>query len=128
MNTVGRFVLIWAAVVLAFDSVASVASMTTGIPYGWFSLGSAVIYLAAGYVGAPRFGLSKAVAAVIAVALVDATLGWALSWLIGPGRIDAPDLSVGVMVAAGALGALVFGTVTGAVGGWVGLRIRGGAP
>lgn len=124
MSPVWRFVFTWAGVVLVFDLVASVVSTMGDVPYGWFALGSAVIYLAAGYVGAPRFGLSTATIAVVSVAAVDATLGWALSWIIGAGRMDEPDVSVGVLLVSGMLSALVFGAITGAAGGWIGLRAR----
>ena len=117
-----RFILTWGVIVLTFDLVASVTSIVAGIPYGWFSLGSLLIYLSAGYIAAPRFGLPKTIAAVAVVALVDATLGWGLSLALGAASLDDPDFSVPVVLISGAASGLLFGAVVGAVGGWVGSR------
>lgn len=124
LGTFPRFVAAWGAGILAFDAAASVTSLLTGLPYVWFTVGSVAIYLGVGYNGAPRFGLKMAVVAAIFVALVDATLGWGLSWLIGPGRLEAPNVPTGSLVLSGAIGALIIGGVTGLLGGWVGLKRR----
>jgi hypothetical protein len=122
MSKFSTFVLAWAAAVLTFDTAASVTSLLTRVPYMWFTLGSAVIYLTASYKGAPRFGLRMAVAAALLVSLIDATLGWGLSWLIGPGQVEDPEIPFGAALVIGATGSLVFGATTGLLGGWVGLK------
>jgi hypothetical protein len=124
MGTFPRFVAAWGAGILVFDAAASVTSLLTGLPYVWFTVGSVAIYLGAGYNGAPRFGLKMAVLATIFVALIDATLGWGLSWLIGPGQVQGPDVPTAALVLSGAIGALIIGGVSGLIGGWAGLKRR----
>ena len=107
-NSFPGFVARWAGVVLVFDIAASLTSLGAGLPYGWFMIGSVVIYLAAGYMGAPRFGVRSAAGATVLVALVDATLGWAVSWFIGPGQPPDPAPSISALLISGAIGALIF--------------------
>ena len=124
MTGLQRFILIWAAGVLVFDLIASITSLLAGIPYGWFSIVSAAIYLTVGYVGARRFGLRKAVLAAITVALVEATLGWGISWVIGPGQTTDPEFSTAAIIVTGVLLAPVLGGITGFIGGWIALKRR----
>ena len=121
-NSFAGFVARWAGVVLVFDVAASLTSLGTGLPYGWFTIGSVVIYLATGYMGAPRFGVRSAVVATVLVALVDATLGWAVSWFIGPGQPQDSGASTSALLISGAIGALIFGGITGLLGGWIAVR------
>jgi hypothetical protein len=76
--------------VIVFDLVASFASRHFGFAYARASIGSYVIYLAIGFFAA-RGAVANAVAVAAATAavagLVDASLGWAISWRIGPGRL-----------------------------------------
>jgi len=78
MNPWSRIALIGAAAVVAFDTLASFAARTAGIPYVWASLGSFFLYAAVGYLAA-RASLNKqvrvAALAGLAVGLTDATVG-----------------------------------------------------
>jgi tetrahydromethanopterin S-methyltransferase subunit D len=121
-NSFPGFVARWAGVVLVFDIAASLTSLGTGLPYAWFTIGSVVIYLAVGYMGAPRFGVRSAAGATVLVALVEATLGWAVTWFIGPGQLPDPDASISVFLISGAIGALIFGGIMGLLGGWFAVR------
>ncbi len=130
-NSFPGFVARWAGVVLVFDIAASLTSLGTGLPYGWFMIGSVVIYLAAGYMGAPRFGVRSAAGATVLVALVEATFGgprlfdaprWAVAWFIGPGQLPGPDFSISAFLISGAIGALIFGGIMGLLGGWFAVR------
>ncbi len=85
-----RIALICILAVIALDVTASMISRGTGMPYEWASYGSWILYMALGYfVGrsSPRSPLKSAAAAGVIFGLADATLGWAASWLLGPGRI-----------------------------------------
>lgn len=55
-----------------------------------------------------------------ALAFVDVTAGWAVSWWIGPGR-PASGLTP-MTVLGGAMTAFVLGGLAGAVGAWLGIR------
>jgi hypothetical protein len=87
MNPFSRVVLFGALVVLAFDVIAATASRMLDFPYGFVALGSYLIYAAAGHFAARATGsISRGALAGFAVGLVESTLGWLLSAVIGPGR------------------------------------------
>jgi hypothetical protein len=90
MNVNQRVVLICVVAVIAFDAIASVISRSAGIPYEWASYGSWVLYIALGYLAAytaARSPLKAAAIAGLVFGVADATLGWATSWILGPGRV-----------------------------------------
>ena len=79
--------------VLAFDTAAAVASRVTGFEYSYAAFGSWLLTAVAGYHAArgrqeDRVPAAGAVGLVIGLAQV--TVGWALSWAIGPGRVGEP--------------------------------------
>jgi hypothetical protein len=85
-----RVVLICILAVVAFDALASIVSRGTGMPYGWATYGSWILYIALGYLAgrtSPRSALKFSALAGMIFGFADATLGWATSWLLGPGRI-----------------------------------------
>jgi hypothetical protein len=108
-----RVLLISAAVVLVFDTVAAGASAALGFPYTAATVGSWLIYAAAAFFGARAGGgVWMGVLAAAMTGLVDSTAGWLISSAIGPGR------PVGAAASPGAIAATVV-TVTvlaGAVG------------
>ena len=81
-----RLIAIFALVVVAWDAAASLLSLMTTVPYGWSVVVSTPIYLFLGYRVVLRHSTLSAFSVGILVALVDATLGWAIAWWIGPGR------------------------------------------
>lgn len=98
MNQFWRVVGLGAVSVLVFDTVASLASKGLGFPYGYASIGSVLIYCAVGYFVFRRWSLIRAVGAAILVELVDATLGWFISWQIGPGALPIDQVSSTIIV------------------------------
>ena len=93
-----KVILLGGAAVLGFDLVASLASRSLGFDYSRASIGSFVLYFAVGYFaarGATTGPLRHAAMAGAAVGLVDASLGWAISSTVGPGRPSgSPELTV----------------------------------
>jgi len=108
------FVLRWGAGLLAFDILASLTSEASGLPYGWFSLGSGILYFLIGMRGTVRLGPKLALRAAILVATIDATLGWSISWIVGPGRPLSPASPSALVV--GALSVIVVGSVIALLG------------
>lgn len=85
-----RLILSGIAAVIAFDAIASIVSRSTGIPYDYATYGSWILYTILGYVAgkvSPRTALQSAALAGLIFGVADATLGWATSWVLGPGRI-----------------------------------------
>lgn len=110
-----RLALIGAAAVVAFDAAASVASRVTGVAYSWATVGSWLLYAGFGYLASRAAGGSVQVAALTGAVLgaTDASLGWAVSWALGPGRMPGVDarrwVSTLIFVAALAAGIAAIG-------------------
>jgi hypothetical protein len=97
MSQFWKIVSLGAVAVLVFDTVASLASKGLGFPYGYASIGSVLIYAMVGYFVYRRWGLIRAVGAAVLVELVDATLGWFISWQIGPGALPIDQVSTPII-------------------------------
>jgi hypothetical protein len=104
--------------VVAFDAIAALLSREAGFDYDYAGLGSLLLYAATGYLaarGRTTRRLEAAAGAGFVVGAVDATLGWAIAWAIGPGRIEelTPALwfITAAMTGALALGVAVLGGV-----------------
>jgi hypothetical protein len=78
--------LIGSTSVVVYDAVASVASTALGFRYGLASIGSLALYAAIGAFAARTKSRSFSLAAGAIAGLSDATAGWGILWLIGPGR------------------------------------------
>ena len=87
MSKYWKIVIFGILAVLVFDTIASFASSVIGFPYEYASAGSIIIYCTIGYTCFICCGLKKAIVAALSVELVDATLGWYISWCIGPGAL-----------------------------------------
>jgi hypothetical protein len=92
-----------AALVLVFDTIAALLSRALGISYARFSVGSWIIYAAIGYFAtgfAPGNRIQTAIVAGVSLGVTDATLGWAISWWIGPGKVKGGLTPTRWMIAA----------------------------
>lgn len=102
--------------VLAFDAMGSYASHRFGFAYTNLVIGSLLIYVLVGVAAAGHTGSIRAGSvAGEAVAAIEATLGWAISWQIGPGRIpDRQATPAGI--ATRIIAVIAIGTICGAIG------------
>lgn len=80
--------LIGSLSVLIFDTLGSFASKYFQVNYILFIFGSVLIYASTGYFSARYGSLIFAIFISAIVGLIDSTLGWYISWLLGPGRVD----------------------------------------
>ena len=118
-----RVALLGVVGILTFDVVASFASRVFAFPYVRATVGSYLIYFAIGFCAARASTVAPLRTAAIAAAvagLAEASLGWWLSALIGPGRMTAGVeltlsrwIGVAIFVVAVAAG---IGSVGGRVG------------
>ena len=115
-----------AVAVVAFDAAASAASRRLGFAYTSAAAGSWAIYAAVGFVAGRHGGLRAAALAGAATGLVDATLGWYVSWRIGPGRVPG-GLTPRQWLSA-AVTVTLLAAAVGAVGGLGARLARPGAP
>jgi len=119
MSPFARVVGLACLTILVYATGMSAASRTFGFPYTSGIAGSYLIYAAAGFFGARAGGgLGMGVLAGAAAGLTDATLGWSISWVIGPGR--PPD---DVRTAGSIAGIVVFVTFLAAAVGFVGALV-----
>jgi hypothetical protein len=100
-----------AATVVGYDALAAWASLAVPFEYRLALVGSCLVYGTFGFVGARRLGFGRALAMGAWMGLVDASLGWAVSWHIGAGRLPGGPPGAGFWLLTalyvGALG-LVF--------------------
>ena len=121
MHRAVKTFLVGAATIVVFDTLGALASQQLGFRYSILSLGSYIIYFTITYWCGKQAGVLVATGTGAALGLVDSTLGWALSWAIGPGRPQEPMSSAAI---AGAIVFVVlFGGALGLVGGVVGWTI-----
>lgn len=123
MTAYARVLLLAGAAVLLYDGLMAVASIQFGFDYASALgvLGSSLLYAAAGFFGARvRTRTRDGVMAGAFAGLVDSTLGWLLSVLVGVGHagIEAGPPAVAVVV----VGVTLMGAVFGFVGGILGRR------
>lgn len=103
-----KVVAIGAVAVIAYDAVTALASHQFGFAYTRAAVGSYLLYAMVGYFAAKSDGLRSAVRAGATIGLIDASVGWAVSWAIGPGRpsngalTPVPWLVIAVIVASSA--------------------------
>jgi hypothetical protein len=119
-------ILLGGVAILAFDTLGSLASRRYGFAYSRLMVGSFAIYVASGFVTTTEGSIAPSVFAGAMVGLIESTLGWAISWKIGPGRptVDHQARS-SIVWTVGLVTAL--GGVFGGIGGWLRLMIVGGA-
>jgi hypothetical protein len=115
MKRILSVLLIGITVILLYDTVSAVVSRSTGVDYGWFGFGSLAVYLIFGFLVAKRSSWINGMAAGAAIGLIESTLGWAISWMIGPGKpsMDVNVFTIGLTVAFVTLSAAVVGLVGG---------------
>ncbi|HEX8246684.1 MAG TPA: hypothetical protein VF599_00750 [Pyrinomonadaceae bacterium] len=96
MKAVVSTILFGSFLVIIFDTLASLFSLHFQINYGWFGFGSLLIYIYVGFCCAKYGSLLWSAIGGGILGLVDSTIGWYISWIIGPGNpgveISAPEI------------------------------------
>jgi hypothetical protein len=110
--------------VLVFDALGATASRWLRFRYSRLAPGSYALYSATSVVAAHLGPAWIGVVAGAAVALVEATIGWAISWWIGPGRPSAPI----ALSRARVIRIIALVTLTGAAFGLVGALVAALTP
>lgn len=94
-------VLVGAGAVILFDAASSAASIALKSPYVYAAFGSMLIYAGLGYLAYRIGGVRTTLGIALLVGLVDSTLGWGVSWVIGPGALPVSQRSAPIIVIAG---------------------------
>jgi len=121
VNAIGVTVLLGAVAVVVYDTVGSFGSRRFGFAYSRLAAGSFLIHLLVGLAAARTGSFGAAVIAGAIVALVEATIGWAISWFVGPGRLAEEHATTSRLIMTVAT-VTISGAFFGVVGGglwWV---------
>jgi len=116
-----QIILIGVFAIVIFDTIGSLASRNFGFGYQWLVIGSYLIYAGVGFAASKYNGLIFAPLAGGITSLVDSTLGWYISWIIGPGRLNMEmDLTA---IISTVIFVTLTGVIIGLIGGLVGRAI-----
>ncbi len=85
-------ILFFGVVVIIFDGVWALVARSKEYNYARGTWVSLLIYLIAGGVTARSGGVLAGLLGGLITAGVEATIGWWISWKIGPGRLPNTDL------------------------------------
>ena len=110
-------------IMLGWEVIAAFLALRTGIPHEHFALGDYLIYASTGFAVARRRGVFASPLGGAAIAAVDATLGWTIAWVLGPGR-PAMGFSQPWLLVATVGFVIVIGAALGITGGIVGEFFR----
>ncbi len=111
-----------AAFVVIYDIAACLASRSLGFNYAYASFGSLIIYAGSSAIAAKVAAFEQALPAGAVAGIADATLGWWISWKIGPGRMAGGALSLSEWF-KGASTAVGMAMACAAAGAWLALKI-----
>ncbi len=100
------------AAVLLIASAGALASRRIGFPYPYLTILSFLVYGAAGILGARNGSIGAAALAGALVGLIDSTVGWRISWLIGPGA-PPPDKRSASAIASAIVSVVAMATAVG---------------
>jgi hypothetical protein len=116
-----RLALLFSIILVAYDAVAALAARGISVSYDSFSvLALVVIFFMGIYAG--RKKRWRAIAVVVIASAVEATAGWYVAALIGPGYV--PGWTMRGLIVMAAQSALLSSAV-GAVGVWIGVGVAG---
>jgi len=118
-----RIILFAGLAVLVLDTIGSFSSMQLGFPYACLAPISFLIYAMAGFFVARSASVWTSLFAGIIVGFVDATIGWAISWIIGPGKMPGVEFTTGMFIIT-AFSVVAIGAICALVGGVIGMLFR----
>ncbi len=84
-----HYLLIGSACVLTIDSLGALIAKKFSFKYAYLTLLSFLTYVLLGYYVGKNHTPEHAAIVCGLVGLLDSTVGWRISWLIGPGKIEA---------------------------------------
>jgi hypothetical protein len=109
--------------IILFDTLGALASRTLAFSYYSLAPASYLIYAGAGFFGARRAGWAGACFAGAITGVAESTIGWGISWAIGPGRPPGGYTGFGPLLFTIIL-VTALAAVLGCVGGLVARLIR----
>jgi len=128
-NQVSRIIAFSAAGIILIDTLGALVSRGFVFSYRYFIPVSFLTYIAIGFFVAKYATVIAAILAAAITGLVEATIGWAISWNIGPGRparlaSDVGEIEFAIVVALTIIFAVLFAATGGALGGIIRKAMR----
>jgi hypothetical protein len=119
---VWQVILIFGFIAIVFDGIWSTVAQAKGYTYSKGTWISFLIYTTAGVVAKQNGSLINGSMSGAGVAGIEATIGWWVSWMIGPGRL--PDTFSKEARSKAIFQTIVFVMLTGALFGILGAFIK----
>ncbi len=112
--------MLGAVCILLYDTSTAIFAQFYGIRYDSFALGSSLICIIFGFFAARSSGLLLAGMIGAFIGAVESSIGWYISWTIGPGNpgTEASVGLIGVVVIVVTAESAFFGLVGGFLG-WI---------
>jgi hypothetical protein len=109
------------AAILATETLASVAARWLGFKYKYSMVASVAIYAAVGWFTAKAAPAASPALAAALIGVTESTLGWGISWGLGPGRPSTMK-HIKAQVVLAVLGGAALAAAVGAAAGWLARR------
>lgn len=125
MSSVPRIILFGAVLIVVYDTVTALVSAGFGVSYGIFAIGSFLISFLFGLLAARKSRWFVGAIAGAVIAFSEATVGWAISWAVGPGKppVEMDAFAIVVTIAL----VIPIGAFLGLLGGLFSLIGKGNA-
>jgi len=119
MSGLVRGTMYGGAAVLALDTLGALASRAIGFEYASLAPLSILLYAAIGAYVSVAEPVPRAAIVGALVGVIDATLGWAIAWAIGPGRPQAGERITLLGLFNTTLFVSVLAAAAAAIGAWL---------
>jgi hypothetical protein len=116
-------ILIFGVIAIFFDGIWATIAKAKGYTYSKGAWVSFLIYAIAGLMASQNGSFIDGIISGAGVAFIEATIGWWLSWVIGPGRL--PETISKEARPKAIINAIVIVTSTGALFGSLGALVNG---
>ncbi len=116
-----RLALIFSAILIAYDALAALIARSITISYDSFAVLSLVVVFFMGIYAGRKLAW-RGIAVVAVASAIEATAGWYVASLIGPGYVPGWTMRALVVMA---VEAALLSTVVGLAGVAIGLRVAG---
>ena len=111
--------LLGIALIVVIDTIGAILSRKLKFHYALLSIASIVIYILIASFIATKSNLLQTMAAVIAMGIFDATIGWELTKKLGANFGDLKDEIEKISVHGRVTANIIFSIVAGFIGYWI---------
>ena len=117
-----RLAIFFSVVIITYDALSAAIAKLVGVSYNSFLVLALLLFVFMGLLAGRKIRSWAGILPVVVAAVSDATIGWYIAALIGPGYV--PGWTMRDLVTL-AIESAALATAIGAVGVWVGLRVAG---